>query len=149
MSFEGILYDGMTAHRQPVTVEPLQGRVDLTYEDGFVESVDARLLKRMERDSLSLRLARSDRSGWRLVLPSDAEAALLPLIGRPERYGRWIDRIGLVPALIGFGAATAAVVAIGYLAPQWIAPHVPYSWERNLGTAIVGDFGDNRCRRAD
>jgi predicted Zn-dependent protease len=38
---------------------------------------------------------------------------------------------------------------VGYLSPAWIAPHVPTSWERNLGDAIVGDFGDNRCRDAE
>jgi predicted Zn-dependent protease len=41
---------------------------------------------------------------------------------------------------------TASVVGLGYVAPHWIAPHVPMSWERNVGTAIVGDFGEIRCR---
>jgi predicted Zn-dependent protease len=70
------------------------------------------------------------------------------LLGKEERYGRWIDRIGLVPALVAFGVVTAGVVTVGYLSPKWIAPHVPDSWERNVGDAIVGDFGDNRCRGA-
>ena len=44
-------------------------------------------------------------------------------------------------------AAIAAVVLfVGYSAPAWLAPLVPESWERNLGTAMVGDFGDNACR---
>jgi predicted Zn-dependent protease len=40
------------------------------------------------------------------------------------------------------------VVGVGYVAPAWIAPHVPMSWERNVGSAMVGDFGTLRCRDA-
>jgi predicted Zn-dependent protease len=46
------------------------------------------------------------------------------------------------------GLITASVVAIGFLAPHWLAPHVPMSWERNVGSAIVGDFGSLRCRNS-
>jgi len=143
---DGKLYDGVTAHPHQVRVTLDQNRLELQHDDGWSESIDWCVLKRADGDGL--RLARSDIPGWRLQLPAETEDALAPLLGKRERYGRWIDRIGLVPALAIGAAVTATVVAAGYIAPHWIAPHVPMSWERNIGSAIVGDFGDLRCRDA-
>jgi Zn-dependent protease with chaperone function len=144
----GRLYDGVTGHAHEVAVDIGSGTLVLKQESGWSERIDAALLKRLDPGKHSFRLGRTDLPGWRLILPADAAAELQQLLGREERYGRWIDRIGLVPALIAGGVATAAVVAFGYLAPHWIAPHVPMRWERDVGTAIVGDFGDLRCRNA-
>jgi Zn-dependent protease with chaperone function len=149
ISIPATLYDGRTAHQHHVQVEFGEAAIDLQLADGERESIPTALLKRIDSGPSGVRLGRSDVAGWRLILPVDAEPAIALLTGRPERYGRWIDRIGLAPALLAGGAITAMVVAVGYLAPQWVAPHVPASWERNLGSAIVGDFGDNRCRNAD
>jgi Zn-dependent protease with chaperone function len=146
---EGRLYDGITAHPHDVRVAVGDGRLELRQDSGWSDSIDGSLLKRIDADPPALRLGRTDQPGWRLILPPDVEAELAPLIGKQERYGRWIDRIGLVPALAAGGAITAAVLAIGYLAPHWIAPHVPMSWERNVGAALVGDFGTNRCRNVN
>jgi Zn-dependent protease with chaperone function len=145
---EGKLYDGVTAHPHDVRVTVENGRLALTQDGGWSDSIEAALLKRRDAPAGTLRLGRTDEPGWRLMLPAEAELDLAGLLGGHERYGRWIDRIGLVPALIVGGVITASVVGIGYLAPHWIAPHVPMSWERNVGSAIVGDFGDIRCRDA-
>jgi Zn-dependent protease with chaperone function len=146
--FEGKLYDGVTAHPHDVRVAANDGALDLSQEGGWSDRIEAALLKRIEADKGSVRLGRTDMPGWRLLVPVGAEAELAPLLGRRERYGRWIDRVGLVPALLIGGALTTVVVGLGYLAPHWIAPHVPMSWERNVGSAIVGDFGKYRCRDA-
>jgi Zn-dependent protease with chaperone function len=143
---QGTLYDGLTAHPYPVSVEVVGETLTLTHDSGWSEKVSGPWLKRIESSSAGLRLGNKDKPGWRLVLPAEAEDELGPLLGRHERYGRWIDRIGLVPALAVGAALTAGVVVLGYLAPHWIAPHVPMSWERNVGGAIVGDFGKIRCR---
>lgn len=145
---EGKLYDGLTAHPHAVRVTVGDGRLDLTQDNGWSDSVDAALLRRADAGPSTVRLARSDQPGWRLQLPEEAASEIAPLLGKEERYGRWIDRVGLVPALLIGGALTAAAVALGYVAPHWIAPHVPMSWERNVGGAIVGDFGTIRCRDA-
>jgi len=145
---DGKLYDGVTAHPHNVAVEVGSAALLISQESGWSDDVDAGLLKRLDGSKESLRLGRTDRVGWRLILPADAEQRLQSLLGKQERYGRWIDRVGLVPALVVGGLITASVVAIGYIAPHWIAPHVPMSWERNVGSAIVGDFGTMRCRSA-
>ena len=146
---DGILYDGVTGDRREVRAESIGGKLQLTHSDGSMETIDPAVLRRIDRDSDRLRIGRSDREGWRLLVPAAAKSDFDPLLGKEERYGRWIDRIGLVPALVAFGVVTAGIVSIGYLSPKWIAPHVPESWERNVGDAIVGDFGDNRCRGAE
>jgi len=140
------LYDGVTARPYPVRAAVTGLSLELSHDGGWTDSVDAALLKRIEGSASIMRLGRTDRPGWRLLLPPAAESDLAPLLGKEERYGHWIDRIGLVPALVAGGLLTASIVAIGYVAPHWIAPHVPMSWERNVGGAIVGDFGNLRCR---
>jgi Zn-dependent protease with chaperone function len=145
---EGKLYDGVTAHPHAVRVAVAGGRLELSHDGGWSDSVDADQLKRVEAGPSLLRLGRRDLPGWRLLLPADAEPGLAGLLGKHERYGRWIDRVGLIPALVAGAAITVVVVVVGYAAPAWIAPHVPMSWERDVGGAIVGDFGTLRCRDA-
>jgi Zn-dependent protease with chaperone function len=143
---QGRLYDGVSGHPHDVTVAFAPAALHLSQPGGWSEQVEATQLKRVDADAESLRLGRRDKQGWRLVLPLSDAPEVQALLGKEDRYGRWIDRVGLVPALIAGGVITATVVALGYLAPHWIAPHVPMSWERNVGTAIVGDFGNLRCR---
>lgn len=87
----------------------------------------------------------ADRPGWRLglsgVIPSEI-AARLP---QEERYGGFIDRVGLARAL-----AICLVIAVGVIfavlrAPRWITPYIPPSFEKRLGDAIIGDFGGRFC----
>jgi len=140
------LYDGVTAHPHDVRVAFGHQCLTLEQDGGWSDSVEAAQLKRIEVSRASIRLGRSDTPGWRLLLPGEAAEDVRTLLGREERYGRWIDRVGLIPALAVGAAVTASVVAFGYVAPAWIAPHVPMSWERNVGGAIVADFGELRCR---
>lgn len=83
--------------------------------------------------------------GWRLGLTGPVPADLAAHLPRKRKYGGWIDRFGLGPASIGFAVISAAVVAIVLLTPQWLAPLIPSSVERSLGTAMVGDFGGRFC----
>jgi len=108
--------------------------------------VPAGKLRLLSEDDQQVRLIRTDIEGWSLRLDkplTDEIAAALP---KTERYGRLIDKVGLVPALGVLAALTISVIAIGYIAPHWIAPHVPMSWERRFGGAMFGDFGKMRCR---
>jgi Zn-dependent protease with chaperone function len=146
---EGRLYDGVTGHPHPVVVTFEHAGIRLSQSGGWSDEVEAAQLRRYDPAPDTLRLGRKDQPGWRLLLPLDSAAELQALLGKEERYGRWVDRVGLIPALVVGGIITAAVVALGYLAPHWLAPHVPMRWERDVGGAIVGDFGNLRCRNAD
>lgn len=149
MPTRGILYDGATAHPHEVTVEAVGGELRLATADGYGLSADPSLLTRTDEGGAQVRLGRSDRPGWRLLMEQPVSEDVLALLPAKGRYGRWIDRFGLGKAAVAFGAVAAAVLAIGYTAPHWIAPHVPRSWERNLGDSIVGDFGDLKCRNPE
>ena len=146
--FKGRLYDGVTGHPHAVSVELVEDALILAQLPEWQDQVSTSLLKRVDAGGGGLRLARSDRPGWRLTLPAEAISAIAPLLGREEKYGRWIDRAGLVPGATIAALIASAVLAIGYVAPEWIAPHVPMRWERDVGGAIVGDYGKLRCRNA-
>lgn len=140
------LFDGIVAEAWPVLAEADGGKLTLTFGDGEVEPIDPALLQLVEGTGLP-RYSRTDLPGWRLRFaeaPDPQVAALLP--ARAGRYGRWIDRIGLAPATGAFAAIAVIVVAVGYSAPAWVAPMVPAPWERDLGQALVGDFGKRRCK---
>ena len=140
------LYDGVDAIAHEVAAEATDGALELSQDNGWSDRIDVALLKRIDAPRGELRLGRTDRPGWRLILPEDAEAEITGLLARPERYGRWIDRVGLFPAAAIGALVTLAVVGAGYAAPSALAPHVPASWERNVGAGLFGDFGSNRCR---
>ena len=143
---QGRLYDGVTGQSHEVTVAFGDTLIRLAGAGDWSDEVDADQLLRVDSGPKTLRLAQVGYPGWRLILPLDAAPQVNELLGKEERYGRWIDRVGLLPALLVCGVLTATVLGIGYVAPHWLAPHIPMSWERNVGSAIVGDFGDLRCR---
>ena len=145
MASRATLFDGSVAEAVQVLVSADAGAVAVTRDDGQVERIEPGLLLLVEGAGAP-RFGRSDIAGWRLRFAAapDAElAALLPR--RAARYGRWIDRIGLAPAAGAFAVAAAIVLVIGYSAPEWVAPIIPERWERDLGVALIGDFGDHRC----
>ena len=145
MSQEGSLYDGMSARAHAVIVDTVQDALRVERE-GETSLVPRALLRNLSDRKDRLRLGRSDLEGWTLTLEQPVDAAIAALLPRRVSYGGWIDRVGLLPALVIGGGITAAVVAAGYAAPALLAPHVPMSVERQLGSAVVGDFGRSRCR---
>ncbi|MEK6637602.1 MAG: M48 family metallopeptidase [Pseudomonadota bacterium] len=85
------------------------------------------------------------RKGWRLGFIDPAPPEILRHLPKLTRYGAWVDRFGLGPAIIGFTAISLAFVGVVMKAPEWLAPLVPLSWEKQLGDAMVGDFGGRFC----
>lgn len=136
-----IFYDGVNAERHEVDVDPTPDGLRVGGEE-----VAAAELALVDEDGRSLTLSRRDRPGWRLIVDQPVDAAIRSMLPRGSRYGGWIDRVGLPKATAILGGVAALVLFVGYSAPAWLAPLVPESWEKNLGAAIVGDFGDNACR---
>lgn len=146
MPIEAVLYDGTTGIPHSVLLNACGDRFEIRFIDGVTDTIDPAELKHIDSHGDNIRIGRPAIPGWRLLVPKESSASLVELIGKEERHGSIIDRIGLLPAVGAFAALAALVLVLGYAAPQWVAPHVPASWERNLGTAIAGDFGDLRCR---
>jgi Zn-dependent protease with chaperone function len=144
----GTLYDGVSARAYAVTARAEDGALKLEADGGWSETVPGAVLSQLSDDKARVRIGRSDIEGWSLILEKPVEDGLAELLPRCQSYGRWIDRIGLIPALVAGGMITALAVATGYIAPHWLAPHLPMSWERKISGPIVGDFGKFRCRDA-
>jgi Zn-dependent protease with chaperone function len=83
--------------------------------------------------------------GFRLILAGEVPSEIETLLPRPSRYGRWIDRHGLPRAALAFALISAVLVAVAMTSPSWLGPMVPTSWERRMGEAMVGDFGNRIC----
>ncbi|MGE0776414.1 MAG: M48 family metallopeptidase [Sphingomonadaceae bacterium] len=134
------LYDGITAARQIVRVRRDGDRLLI---EGKEPVAITDLIPRGDKDRAVF--GRKGDHGWRLgfdgPLPQDWRDAL----PTAPRYGRLIDRIGLIPAIVGGVAVSAAVVFGLYRAPELIAPLVPERWEQALGDTLVGDLGGRVC----
>jgi Zn-dependent protease with chaperone function len=148
MESHATLYDGATAYPHAVRVEARDGALHIATGENWSETVDRALLRVQDGPGSTLRLGRSDVPGWRLLIGEPVDPAIAELVPNASRYGGWVDRLGLGRASAIFAAIAAVVLALGYAAPAWLAPHIPLAWERNVGDAIVGDFGDLRCRNA-
>lgn len=139
------LYDGETAVRHEVEVERHGEELLIRFADGGGGTLAAGLLTFVERRRGSVTYGRSDTAGWRLILFGDPPADLAAILPSEQKYGRWIDRVGLVPALLIGLLVSAAVLFAGSRIPEWAAPHVPAAWEERFGDALVGDFGGRFC----
>ncbi|HEY0630078.1 MAG TPA: M48 family metallopeptidase [Sphingomicrobium sp.] len=140
-----IFYDGVTADRHEVELGSTDDALRLTTAAESFE-IPWTELGVGDEDRQLLVLNRTGCPGWRLILDQPVDPNLRARLPAAGRYGSWVDRVGLFRASALFAGVAAAVLLVGYSAPAWLAPLVPESWERNLGTAIVGDFGDNACR---
>jgi Zn-dependent protease with chaperone function len=141
---EGWHYDGTTAKRHIVQVVrdgdslAIEGHAPVRFAD---------LIRR--GDGQRAVFGRAENPGWRLGFDGPLPSDWLDALPAAPRYGRLIDRFGLLPAAIG-GIALSAVVLFGlYQLPDLIAPLVPDRWEQALGDAIVGDLGGRACQSAE
>lgn len=144
MGTRGWLYDRERAVRQDVRLSRSGSDLLLELpEERCLTVPPGRLVHVESRDSAEV-YGRGDIPGWRLGVedPEQDVAALLP----PRQvYGRWIDRLGLVPFIgIAIVVSAALLFAAGRF-PQWAAPLVPPAWEERFGDTLVGDFGGKFC----
>jgi beta-barrel assembly-enhancing protease len=85
------------------------------------------------------------RRGWRIGFIDPVPADIATFLPRTQKYGGWIDRIGLWPATGAFVVLSAIATLVVFTVPEWLAPFVPNSFEQKLGDALVGDLGGRVC----
>ena len=139
------LYDGTSAVRREVEVEASGEALLIRFPGGESETVPPGRLCHIESRASAEVYGRTDIQGWRLGISAQAKAALAAALPAPQRYGRLIDRIGLVPAIAAFILVSGTVIFAGGKLPEWLAPHVPMSWEKKYADSVVGDFGGRYC----
>lgn len=139
------LYDGSTAIRHAVDVGREGDVLQIVHDGAPIEELPIAALAVADRGPGGLTLRREGGAGWRLKLPHPIPPEIDDCFPARASYGRWIDRIGLIPALGACAAASLGVLAFGYFAPTMLAPLVPASVERAYGAALVGDFGGKFC----
>ncbi|HEY0149441.1 MAG TPA: M48 family metallopeptidase [Allosphingosinicella sp.] len=142
------LYDGESALRHPVEAEQSGESLLIRFADGDTLALQPEKLIHVESRSGHEVYGRPEMQGWRLGIPSADVPTLAAVLPRRKRYGGFIDRVGLGPAVAGFLAVSAAVIFAGAKAPEWLAPHIPHAWEKQYGDALVGDLGGKYCNGA-
>ncbi|MBX7514061.1 M48 family metallopeptidase [Qipengyuania sp. GH38] len=88
---------------------------------------------------------RQSEPDFRLMLPEDLPPGLASRLPAKATYGAWVDGLGLPKAVALFAIVSAGAVALFMTAPEWLGPRVPESWERQMGDAMIGDFGNRLC----
>ncbi len=138
-------YDGISAVRRTVEIETIAGQFMLSEKEQRHGPFSFADLHYVNQQGAADVYGLTGRDGWRLGLEGHIAEDLVSLLPKPEKYGRWVDRLGLGKASIAFAVVSAATVAVVLLSPQWLAPLVPASIEQKLGDGLVGDFGGRFC----
>ncbi len=139
-------YDGVTAARHTGNLVWEGGSsIALHHERGETIHVDLADLRHLDTRQHELVYSRESIPDFRLTLPRDQPEALEQVLPGANKYGHWVDRFGLWRAVGVVAVISALVVALFLTAPEWLGPRIPESWERKLGEAMVGDFGNRIC----
>ncbi|RVQ67042.1 M48 family metallopeptidase [Croceicoccus ponticola] len=139
-------YDGQTARRHAGVVQ-WRGGDDLILRgaDGGDMAVAIDDLTYVERGVLDGAYSRRADDGFRLVFTGAVPEELAARLPGGQKFGKWIDRLGLPKAAALFAGISAVLLAIVLTAPTWLGPRVPQSWERRIGDAMIGDLGNRLC----
>ncbi|WP_066554745.1 M48 family metallopeptidase [Croceicoccus bisphenolivorans] len=139
-------YDGQTARRHEGTVEWSGGNdLRLRGHDGSLINVPLADLVFVERGVMDGSYSRKADDGFRLAFTGTVPDALAARLPGGQKFGKWIDGLGLPKAAVLFAGISAALLAIVLTAPTWLGPRVPPSWERKIGDAMLGDMGNRLC----
>ena len=142
----GWLYDGTTAARHEVEVSPAGAEsLLIAAADGERREVPRASLFHVDTRAGWEVYGRTGVDGWRLGLAAADAKTLQALLPPRRKYGRWIDRIGLVRALVAAVLLSAAVIFVATRFPGWVAPYVPKSWEANFGRPVMAGLQGRFC----
>ena len=89
------------------------------------------------------------RPGWRVGFGEGVPAALADRLPGARRYGGFIDRIGLWPAVGAFTLLSALALFLLATTPAMLVRVVPRAAEARIGDLMVGDFGGRTCSTAE
>lgn len=141
-------YDGVNALRRRARLH-VAGDTFVLEEDGATgAALPLAALVPGHADAGSASYGLKGRPGWRIDFAGPMPPALRAALPQAVRYGRWVDRLGLWRAAIVFAALAAVAVVVVLRTPALLARLVPDSVERQLGEAMVGDFGRRGCTDA-
>ncbi|MGR6328735.1 M48 family metallopeptidase [Sphingomonas sp. XXL09] len=139
-------YDGVTALRRRVRLVVAGDHLQLDEDGVRGEALPLARLVPGHADTGRVSYGLRDRPGWRIDLTPPVPAALERRLPRPTRYGGWVDRLGLWRAAGVFAVIAALTVLVVLRTPALLARLVPANVERQLGEAMIGDFGRRGCR---
>lgn len=138
-------YDGQSARRHE-GVARWDGGDDLLLSGEESElRVALSDLTFVERGVMDGAYSRKADDGFRLVFTGVVPEALAARLPRGQKFGKWIDGLGLPKAALILAGISAALVALVMTAPTWLGPRVPPAWERKIGDAMLGDLGNRMC----
>ncbi|GGD41231.1 M48 family metallopeptidase [Croceicoccus pelagius] len=139
-------YDGYSARRHEGLVEWSGGdTLLLRAHDGELMEVAIDDLIFVERGVMDGSYSRKADDGFRLSFTGTVPEDLAQRLPSGQKFGKWIDRLGLPKAAALFAGISAVLIAIVMTAPTWLGPRVPASWERKMGDAMIGDLGNRLC----
>ncbi|MBB3989230.1 M48 family metallopeptidase [Croceicoccus naphthovorans] len=146
-SIPAFWYDGQIARRREGWAEWSGDDVlVLLGDDGSRMDVALDDLTFVERGVMDGAYSRKKDDGFRLVFTGTVPDDLTARLPKGQRFGKWIDGLGLPRAAALFAVISASLVALVMTAPTWLGPRVPPSWERKIGDAMIGDLGNRLCR---
>jgi beta-barrel assembly-enhancing protease len=141
-------FDGQSAVRRKVEIQTIGANFYLLEHERRHGPYAFSDLKYIGEQGNASVYSHPERDGWRLGLSGPVPDELSTFLPAKRKYGGIIDRLGLGTASFAFAVASAAVVAVVLLSPQWLAPLIPSSFEKKMGDALVGDFGGRFCHTA-
>lgn len=138
-------YDGQRAIRHEAVLIPDPGGFRLVGDDIGGEAYDFADLTPMDPVGGLPVYGLRRRPGWRIGFFEALPPALTARLPAPRRYGGLIDRFGLWPFVLASAVIAGATLFGLSKTPAIVARLVPPSVERQLGDAMIGDFGDRFC----
>ncbi len=138
-------YDGFSAVRQSLRASIADGHLRLDDDTGTISAHRLADLVARGRQGTALVYGLKGHPGWQIGFDETLAPGFAEQLPREARYGGAIDRLGLWPAVALFALlAAGGLYGLGY-APGLVAAMVPRSVERQMGDAMVGDFGGRLC----
>lgn len=138
-------YDGKTALRRAVTVEVRGSFCEIFEEGGPSSSTAWTDLEAMQSREIQVIYRHKTIEGWRLGFPGGVPETLAHLLPKRAKIGGFIDRVGLIPAALGFTALSLGVALLALKVPEWMAPFVPIAWEKSLSVGLMASIKPSFC----